>query len=97
MKLYGIQRDLTVEAIAGVVKYYTGQRPIIDQRSDYTEISFTPEQSKLLQAQLDKWGSKEPGEIRVNATPMLMSYGLKKAALPLAGLFLVGVFIGKMF
>ena len=66
------QDKIQAEAIAAVVRLYTGSGPVTRELPDGSlVIDFTPEQQKQLQAKLREWISAPPGRVRVNFLPVV--------------------------
>jgi len=95
-ELMGVSRSMKREALRAVIYAYTGTDPIINKYDNYDEIDFTPEQKRILQNQLTKWQTSEPGAVRVKTGGILLPWSLKNYWKYIAGILGAGVLIGVM-
>jgi len=93
----GTLTKIKAETIGMMINQILGFTPKIDYGENYAEISFTPDQQKIVQAYIEKQidTKRPPGEIRINLLPILWPLILKKSIPFLAGAAGIGFMIGK--
>ena len=89
-------QEVKATSIGALVYALTGTYPIVEKKEKYTEIRFTPEQVKILQATLKSWHDKEAGDVRVDVQPVLLPFYLKRYAWYIAGAVMAGLVIGGL-
>ena len=89
-------REMKTQALATLIDYYTGSRPVIDRYEGYNDILLTKEQAKLLQGKIDDLASSAPGDVRFNVKPVIIPYVIKKYGVYALGVMAAGFILGRM-
>jgi len=87
-------RELKVLALTQGIAALTGEQPIVNEYPEYTQIDFTDNQRAKLTNQLAQWHDKEPGPVRVNVSPVLTPFYIKKYGIFVLGAAAAGFLIG---
>lgn len=85
-------RVLKSQGLSLAIKAATGETPIISDYTDYSELSFDPEQVKRLRQKLHAALSAAPGDVRIDLAPVIVPVVLKKIA-PLAIAGMLGIYL----
>jgi hypothetical protein len=92
--------QLKVVAIGGLVKWLTGENPIVEYGDDFVNISFSEPQKVILQkwveSQLDTSLTAKPGDIRIDFNSILVPVAVKKIAPVAIGSGAIGFILGKL-
>jgi len=92
--------QLKVVAIGQLVKWLTGENPIVEYGEDFANISFSEPQKVILQKwvenQLDTSLTAKPGDVRIDFNSILVPVAVKKIAPVAIGSGAIGFILGKL-
>ncbi len=78
-----------------VIEQYFGVKPDMDIQDEYVRIYFTPDKLQRAQENFKGEMQKPPGKVRSDMGQVFIPWAVEKFALPLFGLFALGLLIGK--
>lgn len=78
-----------------VIGQYFGVKPDMDIQDKYVRIYFTPDKLQRAQQNFKREMQKQPGKVRAEMNQVFIPWAIEKFALPLFGLFALGLLIGK--
>lgn len=91
-----LKDEAKLQAIIVATRLFSGDPPIVERFEDHVQVDFTPEQQLLMQDVLKGWHDAEPGPIRLNIRPVLISFYLKRYGALIALLTAGGILLGSV-
>lgn len=91
-----ITDTLKGRTLAVALKTATGQEPRVMSYPDYVRLEWSKAQQAALRADLDRQLSSKPGRIRVDISPVLTPYIIRKAIPWAVAAVFAGYLAGKM-
>ena len=92
-----LQTRLKAQGLALAIRTATGESPLVSDFSDYSELTFDPEQVKRLRVKLrgaldSAMKPGEPGDVRLDPTPIVLPVVLEKV-LPVVLLSALAIYL----
>ena len=92
-----LQTALKTELLSQIVERITGEKPLIEKTETYSHFRFSPGQQIKLRAFLKaQLKPQPPGDIRIDAAPVVLPVLVEQAAPYILGVAALGFLIGRL-
>lgn len=82
-------------ARAFILEQYFGVKPDLDIQEKYVRIFYTPDKLQEAQENFKNNMKKPPGKVRSDMNQVFVPWAIEKFSLPLFGLFIIGLVLGR--